>query len=283
MVSRKCLAGVLLAFNFLMSPAGTAEPAPPALLLAEVYREDIDPADYWVSEKLDGVRAYWDGRQLFFRSGHPVSAPAWFTRDFPATPLDGELWLGRGRFERLSGIVRKVAPIDAEWRDVRYMLFELPGGTGSFTERKDRLVRLVADAGVPWLQTVEQFRIGDRKTLKAKLEAVVAAGGEGLMLHRAGASYSSGRNDDLLKLKPYLDREARVVAHLPGAGRNAGRLGALLVEDDDRRRFRIGTGFTDAQRDSPPPVGSRVTYRYRGLTAKGLPRFPSFLRVRDDP
>jgi DNA ligase-1 len=103
------------------------------------------------------------------------------------------------------------------------------------------------------------------------------------MLHRAGASYSSGRNDDLLKLKPYLDREARVVAHLPGAGRNAGRLGALLVEDDDRRRFRIGTGFTDAQRDSPPPVGSRVTYRYRGLTAKGLPRFPSFLRVRDDP
>jgi len=283
MVSRKCLAGVLLAFNFLMSPAGTAEPAPPALLLAEVYREDIDPADYWVSEKLDGVRAYWDGRQLFFRSGHPVLAPAWFTRDFPATPLDGELWLGRGQFERLSGIVRKVAPIDAEWRDVRYMLFELPGGTGSFTERKDRLVRLVADAGVPWLQTVEQFRIGDRKTLKAKLEAVVAAGGEGLMLHRAGAPYSSGRSDDLLKLKPYLDREARVVAHLPGAGRHAGRLGALLVEDDDGRRFRIGTGFTDAQRDSPPPVGSRVTYRYRGLTAKGLPRFPSFLRVRDDP
>jgi len=266
---------------FLTMPALAAAEAAPALVLAEVYRNAIDPAGYWVSEKLDGVRAYWDGRKLYFRSGHPVPAPAWFTRDFPTTPLDGELWLGRNTFERLSGIVRKTEPVDAEWRQVRYMLFELPGAEGTFTTRKDRLAQWAEHAGIPWLQAVEQFRVADQKTLLAKLDSVVAAGGEGLMLHRADAPYTAGRSDDLVKLKPYLDREAKVVAHLPGAGRNTGRLGALLVADDNGRSFRVGTGFSDAQREAPPPVGSTITYRYRGLTAKGLPRFPVFLRLRE--
>ncbi|NCS65868.1 MAG: DNA ligase [Hydrogenophilales bacterium CG03_land_8_20_14_0_80_62_28] len=266
---------------FLTMPALAAAEAAPALVLAEVYRNAIDPAGYWVSEKLDGVRAYWDGRKLYFRSGHPVPAPAWFTRDFPTTPLDGELWLGRNTFERLSGIVRKAEPVDAEWRQVRYMLFELPGAEGTFTTRKDRLAQWAEHAGIPWLQAVEQFRVADQKTLLAKLDSVVAAGGEGLMLHRADAPYTAGRSDDLVKLKPYLDREAKVVAHLPGAGRNTGRLGALLVADDNGRSFRVGTGFSDAQREAPPPVGSTITYRYRGLTAKGLPRFPVFLRLRE--
>jgi len=272
----------LLALLAIANPAtAEATQTPPALILAEVYRNGIDPADYWISEKLDGARAYWDGRQLFFLSGRPVQAPPWFTRDFPAQPLDGELWLGRGGFERLSGIVRKDAPVDEEWRQVRYMLFELPGAAGTFTERKDRLPQLVDAAGVPWLQAVEQFRVADRAALMAKLKVVVAAGGEGLMLHRAEARYSAGRSDDLLKLKPYLDREARVIAHLPGEGRHKGRLGALLVADADGRQFRVGTGFSDAQRQNPPPIGSVITYRYRGLTARGLPRFPAFLRVRD--
>lgn len=275
------VAAAFLTSVFLAMPVMAAAVVPPALVLAEVYRNAIDPAGYWVSEKLDGVRAYWDGKQLYFRSGHPVPAPAWFTRDFPAIPLDGELWLGRGGFERLSGIVRKTEPVDAEWRRVRYMLFELPGAEGTFTARKDRLKQLLEHAGIPWLQAIDQYRVADRKTLLADLDKVVAVNGEGLMLHRADAPYSSGRSDDLVKLKPYLDSEAKVIAQLPGAGRNAGRLGALLVEDPDGRRFRIGTGFSDAQREAPPPVGSLVTYRYRGLTAKGLPRFPVFLRLRE--
>ncbi|MDD5364413.1 MAG: DNA ligase [Gallionellaceae bacterium] len=277
----RLVAGILLMLA-LLAISATAPAEPPALILADVYRDGIDPRGYWVSEKLDGVRAYWDGRRLYFRSGHPVPAPAWFSQDFPAVPLDGELWLGRGGFERLSGIVRKAAPVDAEWRQVRYLLFELPAGAGTFDERKDRLRRLVAEAGIPWLQAVEQFRVDDRKALKARLDDVVAGGGEGLMLHRADALYAAGRSDDLVKLKPYLDREARVVAHLPGKGRHAGRLGALLVEDPDGRRFRVGTGFSDAERENPPPLGSLITYRYRGQTAKGLPRFPSYLRQRDE-
>ena len=265
----------------LLVSAALAE-GPPPLLLAEIYRDSLNPANYWVSEKLDGVRAYWDGRQLLSRNGQSFVAPAWFSAGFPKQPLDGELWLGRGQFERLSGIVRKAVPVDAEWRAVSYRLFELPGAPGSFTERLARLRQLTEAAQVPWLQVVEQFRVTSREAPQARLDAIVGAGGEGLMLHRADAAYVAGRSEDLLKLKPYLDREARVIAHLPGKGKHAGRLGSLLVEDAGRQ-FRIGTGFTDAERDQPPPVGSLITYRYRGETATGLPRFPSYLRVRDEP
>lgn len=274
------LAGLLLAVACII--ASPVQASPPALLLAEIYRGGIDPGAYWVSEKLDGVRAYWDGQRLYFRSGHPVPAPAWFTRDFPVQPLDGELWLGRGTFERLSSIVRKTDPVDEEWRQVRYMVFELPQAPGTFTVREEHLAAVVAEAHVPWLQRVEQFRIADRESLNAKLDEVVAAGGEGLMLHRADALYSSGRNSDLLKLKPYLDREARVIAYQPGKGRYAGKMGALLVEDEAGRRFRVGSGFSTADRERPPPIGSLITYRYRGLTAKGLPRFPTFMRIHEE-
>ncbi|MEW6292097.1 MAG: DNA ligase [Pseudomonadota bacterium] len=251
------------------------------LLLAERYRGDIEVSRYWVSEKLDGVRAYWDGKQLRFRSGNPVHAPAWFVAALPQQPLDGELWTARGRFDQLSGIVRREIPNDADWRQVRYMIFELPDTPGSFTERAKRMQALVAAANVPWLGMVEQFRLPDAPALQRKLDEVVRGGGEGLMLHLAEASYVAGRSSMLLKVTPWLDAEARVIAHLPGKGKHAGKLGALRVEMPDGKSFSIGTGFTDAQRGNPPPIGSLVTYRYRELTRNGIPRFPRFLRVRD--
>ncbi|MDD5388193.1 MAG: DNA ligase [Gallionellaceae bacterium] len=254
---------------------------PPALAHAEIYRAGIDPAGYWVSEKLDGVRAVWDGEQLRFRSGRPIAAPLWFTQGFPARALDGELWLGRGQFERLSGIVRRETPDDAEWRGVRYMLFELPGAEGDFSARVAAMRRIVAEADLPRLRAVEQFRVTDQRALKRKFDDVVKGGGEGLMLHRADALYRAGRSDDLLKMKPWDDAEAVVVAHLPGKGKYAGKLGALLVELPDGRRLRIGGGFSDAQREHPPAMGATITYRYHGQTAKGLPRFAAFLRVRE--
>ena len=128
---------------------------------------------------------------------------------------------------------------------------------------------------------VDQFRVADHAELMARLEAVVAAGGEGLMLHHEDAPYRAGRSDDLLKVKPYLDAEARVIAHLPGQGRYAGLMGALLVEESSGRRFRLGNGFSDEERRSPPPIGSLVTFKYQGRTRHGLPRFASFLRVRE--
>lgn len=254
--------------------------AAPELLLANVYRDGIDLSAYLVSEKFDGVRAVWDGRELHSRAGYPIVAPAWFTAGWPKLPMDGELWLARGQFERLSGIVRREMPVDDEWRQVHYLIFELPDAAGSFRERVRRMQSLVSKAAVPWLQVIEQKPAVDRENLQKMLAAVLKSGGEGLMLHRAAALYETGRSDTLLKVKPWLDAEAVVIAHLPGKGKYAGQLGALQLRLPDGRSFRLGTGFSDAERRQPPPIGSVVTYRYRALTAKGLPRFASFLRVR---
>ncbi len=253
----------------------------PALMHARLWHEGDNPKAYWVSEKLDGVRAFWDGQTLRFRSGLPIAAPVWLTAALPKTALDGELWLGRGRFDELSGIVRRQVPVDADWRSVQYMLFDLPGAAGVFSERAQRLTALVAEVQQPWLHTVAQQHVPNAAALYILLRATIKGGGEGLVLHHANALWSPGRSDALLKLKLQPDEEARVVAHLPGKGRHAGRLGALLLEMPDGKRFALGTGFTDAQREAPPAMGSVVTYRYRGRTPKGLPRFASFLRVRD--
>ena len=275
---------LLVAWALFVGLAASAQTAaPPAILLANVYAGQVDPTAYLVSEKYDGVRAIWDGSALRFRSGRPIPAPAWFTACLPKQPLDGELWLGRGRFDALSGLVRRDPPDDAGWREVRYMLFELPDAPGSFEERARAIVALVRGAGCPALQAVEQTRVGNRADLKRRLDRTVAQGGEGLMLHLASAPYATGRSDVLLKLKPYLDTEAKVVAHRPGKGKHAGRMGALELQTPAGLRFRLGTGFSDAQRSDPPPIGSLVTYRYRDLTPSGRPRFASFLRIADPP
>jgi DNA ligase-1 len=277
----RLLALLIIAFSCPVQAAKTADA--PDILLAKIFNATVDPADYWISEKYDGVRAIWDGHELRFRSGRPVPAPTWFIDGLPTQALDGELWLGRDRFDELSAIVRKTEPVDAEWRQIRYMIFELPGAPGAFTERIVAIQQIVAASHLPNLEAVPQFRIGDRKTLKRRLEEIVKAGGEGLMLHRADASYHGGRSDDLLKLKPFEDAEARVIGHEPGKGRFTGLTGALRMEMPDGKRFRIGSGLTDAARRSPPPIGSLVTYRYQSLTANGLPRFPRYWRVRDEP
>jgi len=274
------VAATAITVNTDVAAQPAADLLPPALMLAKHWQSGLDPKDFLVSEKLDGVRAFWDGRTLRFRSGRVIAAPDWFTAALPVAPLDGELWLGRGSFDRLSGIVRRNVPVDAEWRELRYMIFDLPGASGPFGERAPRLAALLAAANVPWLQAVQQRLVPDRATLQRQLQQVVRAGGEGLMLHRADALWTPGRSDALRKLKPLPDEEARVLAHLPGKGRHTGRMGALRLELANGQRFALGTGFSDAQRDAPPPVGSLVTYRYRERTPAGLPRFASFLRVR---
>jgi DNA ligase-1 len=238
-------------------PAPAAVSPAPTFLLAERYHEGIDVSRYWVSEKLDGVRAVWDGKALRFRSGNPVPAPQWFVAALPAQPLDGELWLARGSFDQLSAIVRRQVPDDAEWRGVRYMIFELPDAPGTFTDRIEGIKGLVAAANLPWLQAVPQFRLADGAALQKKLREIVRQGGEGLMLHRADAAYETGRSSALLKLTPWLDAEATVVAHLPGKGKYAGMTGALQMEMPDGRRFALGSGLSDALRRNPPPFGAR--------------------------
>ena len=254
-----------------------------AVSLANTYRGVVDLSHYWVSEKLDGVRARWDGEALYSRGGNRFNAPAWFIDGFPAEALDGELWMGRRTFEVLSGTVRRKTPDASAWRRVRYMVFDLPGLAAPFDERLQRMRQMFDDPPSSHIALVEQFRVASEAELMATLEEVVADGGEGLMLRDGRSFHRAGRSDDLLKLKTYQDAEAIVVGHLPGKGKYAGLLGSLLVEMPDGRRFRLGTGFSDAMRRDPPPVGATVTFKYAGTTVNGIPRFASFLRIRHAP
>jgi DNA ligase-1 len=233
-----------------------------------------------VSEKFDGVRAVWDGQVLRFRSGRVIAAPRWFLSGLPQVALDGELWMGRGAFDRLSGVVRQAEPDDEAWRAVKYLVFDVPGHAAPFAQRVALVQSTLAQAQQPWLLPVAQREVKDVRALQALLQDMVRQGGEGLMLHRSDALWQAGRTDALFKLKLELDEEGLVVGHQPGKGRLAGMTGALLVQMPSGQRFALGSGLSDALRRDPPPVGAWVTYRYRERTPSGLPRFASFLRVR---
>ncbi|NKF24010.1 DNA ligase [Solimonas marina] len=280
MMLRALLLALLLAAPPLMAEAGD----PPRLMLADVFH-DGDPIDlsaYWVSEKYDGVRGYWDGHQLWTRGGTPLHPPPWFTAGWPARALDGEIWGGRQRFAFTSAVIRRDAPDDPGWRQLHLMVFDLPAEPGDFNARLKALRTLFATPHAATLRLVEQVHVASPAALRAQRDAVVAAGGEGLVLHRGGAPYRAERNDDLLKYKPLDDDEAVVIGYTPGQGKYDGMVGALKVRRADGLEFRVGSGLSDADRRHPPAIGSTITYVYNGLTVHGVPRFARFLRVRAD-
>jgi len=276
------VAGFVLSVALSWAACAPAWAQAPALTMANRYHPGIDLGAYWVSEKFDGVRGYWDGKQLLSRSGHPIHAPAWFTQGWPAEPADGELWAGRRGFQQAVSTVRQQTPDDAAWRQIRFMVFDLPAHPGDFTQRIASYRLWVAQRQQPWVQAVEQTRVPDHATLQRQLLEMDRAGGEGLMLHRGDTLYRAERSDNLLKLKTHEDAEAQVIGHTAGRGKYTGMTGALRVRSTDGREFHIGSGLSDALRRDPPAVGTWITYRYRGLNDSGLPRFATWLRVRTD-
>ena len=265
------------------APATTKDEADtaPKLLLAHVWENDTDLTGWWMSEKLDGVRAWWDGKQFLSRLGNVYHAPDWFVAGLPNMPLDGELWLDRKAFQRTVSIVRRQDKSE-HWREIKYVLFDAPGVGGPFEERQKALVETIRQQRPQYAKVLDQVRCKDIESLKAELARVESLGGEGLMLRQPGSNYEAGRSPTLLKVKTFHDAEGRVVEHLPGKGRHAGRLGAVVVKLPDGLTFSVGTGFSDAQRNDPPAVGCLITYRYQEMTDRGVPRFPSFVRVRSD-
>jgi len=270
----------LLLFLFLVAAADFSRSEPPLLMRAKSYHATINIEDYWASEKYDGVRAYWDGQQLLSRSGKIYPAPSWFTQPLPNTPLDGELWLGRQQFDQLSGIVRKHKPQPQDWKNIRYMVFDLPRAALIFDQRLAKLTILIADIDAGHIQLVPQKKFTSQPQLINHLNNLVNQGAEGLMLHKGSSYYHHKRNDDLLKLKQAQDAEAIVIKIIPGRGKYKGLMGAILVAMPDGKRFKIGSGFSDKERANPPALGSLVTYQYNGLSQNGIPRFARFLRQR---
>ncbi|HET9621123.1 MAG TPA: DNA ligase [Kofleriaceae bacterium] len=255
--------------------AGAKDTAPP-ILLAHKWPIDHDPTGWWMSEKLDGVRAYWDGETFVSRLGNSFLAPAWFTADLPADTLDGELWVARKKFARAISIVRS-ADAGADWREVCFVVFDAPNARGGFEERSAHAQRVLTRAGAPHARWLDHVPCTGVDHLRAELARVEALGGEGLMLRQPGSPYVVGRSTSLLKVKTFQDAEARVVGHAPGTGKHEGRVGALVVELGDGTRFNVGTGLSDAERAAPPAIGAIITFRYQELSDDGVPRFPSYV------
>jgi DNA ligase-1 len=253
----------------------------PPVLLAHKWENDVDLTGWWISEKLDGVRAWWDGERFVSRLGNQFFAPAWFTANLPKMPLDGELWGGRKLFQRTVGIVKRQDETPL-WKELKYVVFDAPKHGGVFEERVAFLDQLVKSLKHEFLHAVEHVACRGTDHLKEELARVEGLGGEGLMVRQPRSRYEAGRSSTLLKVKSFHDTEARVIGHVPGAGRHKGRLGALLVELPDGTQFNVGTGFSDAEREQPPKLGAIITFRYQELSNGGVPRFPSFVGERID-
>jgi DNA ligase-1 len=261
------------------SASSSSDANAPPVLLAHKWETDVDLTGWWLSEKLDGVRAYWDGTRFLSRLGNPFYPPESFTEKLPAHPLDGELFGGRKTFQRTVGIVKRQdrSPL---WNELTFVVFDMPAHPGPFEARIEAAKSALAN--VPRTRVLEHERCEGIAHLTRRLAEVEALGGEGLMARKPGSAYVAGRSDTLLKIKSFKDAEARVVDHLPGTGKHAGRLGALAVELADGTRFHVGTGLSDAERMQPPPRGAIITFRYQELTDGGVPRFPTFVGVRID-
>jgi DNA ligase-1 len=257
------------------------EAAGPKLLLAESWDNERDLAGWYMSEKLDGMRAYWTGEGFLSRQGNKFLAPAWFTEGFPKTPLDGELWIDRKAFQQTVSIVRRQDGSE-HWKRVSYVVFDSPNEPGTFEQRLKSIQTSGLEKNAAQLRILEQSICAGTDSLRAELTRIEALGGEGLMLRQPDSKYEFGRSSTLLKVKTFHDADAVVLGHQPGKGRHKGRLGALLVAMPNGTQFAVGTGFSDAQRAAPPAIGSTITYRFQELTDGGVPRFPSFVRERTD-
>ena len=261
-----------------LSPAAATKVSAPQQL-ARLYHDDIVMQDYYVSEKLDGIRGRWNGSSLITRNGNIINAPTWFVKNFPQQTVEGELWLARTSFAKTASIILRKTP-NEDWRNIKFMLFDLPEHKGTFSQRLIELRRLVDVIASPYLQVIPQFKLANKSELMQKLDELVEQGAEGLMLNHHNAYYQDGRSASLLKLKKHQDAEARVIKLIPGKGKYKNVLGSLLVELDSGLQFKIGSGFSDLQRQEPPQINTVITFKYYGLTARGIPRFASFLRIK---
>jgi len=267
---------LILVWLFLAAPAL----AGPDLLLLSKYRPGLDIAGWLMSEKLDGVRAHWTGRELLSRSGNRFAAPDWFTARFPPFALDGELWIGRGQFSDVQSVTSRFEP-HAGWRQVTYNIFEVPEAPGGLTDRLGRLERYLAANPGTSIRIIPQTPCRDQVHLRETLAGIEALGGEGLVLRNPDTPYETGRSANALKVKSYDDMEGMVVGYRPGKGKYAGVVGALEVQLENGARFFVGSGLDDADRRQPPPLGSIIVFRHQGFTVNDIPRFATYWRTKD--
>lgn len=252
----------------------------PKLFSLKVYRDDLNVTGWVMSEKLDGVRAYWDGDQLISRSGRVLSPPQSFTQGFPSFALDGEIWSRRGEFEHIASIVN-TKENKAGWDELTYNIFEVPHQKGGLLQRLNVLEAYLHLHTAEKLHILNQIIVNDEEDVRSFFEKVIARGGEGIVLRDPNEAYYTGRTSSALKYKPFTDAECMVTAVIEGKGKFSGQLGAVKC-DYQGKIIKIGSGFTSEQRKRSFEIGTVVSFKYYGLTHLGNPKYPVFLRVRTD-
>ncbi|MDD2357537.1 MAG: DNA ligase [Thiovulaceae bacterium] len=242
---------------------------------------DQNISGWMMSEKLDGIRGYWDGKQLLSRQNKPINAPKWFTQDLPPFALDGELWTMRADFENIQSIVMDDKPSE-KWKEITYNIFEVPNAEGNFTQRLQKAQDYISAHHLMHVRVITQKICNNKKELKKFLDEVLKKHGEGAVIKDGSKNYFEGRSDSILKVKLAQDMEGKVIGYKAGTGKYKGMMGSLKVELESGEHLFIGTGFSDETRKKPPILGSIITFKYFGFTKKGKPRFASYMRVRKD-
>ena len=253
--------------------------AKPDLFLLKTYDSSKEVVGWVMSEKLDGIRGFWDGETLVSRGGNLINAPAWFTQSYPPFAIDGELWTKRNDFENISSIVRSKDSGD-RWKNITHHIFEAPNQQGGLGERLSVLEKYLRTNPIPHLKILKQTLIQDKQQLEIFLEEVTSRKGEGIVVRNPSTLYKTGRLSSALKVKKYFDTECRVLKILSGKGKYKGKMGSVLCQTDNGKQLRIGSGFKDKDRDNPPAIGSEITFKYYGFTKKGKFKYPVYLRQK---
>ncbi len=247
----------------------------PSLLLLKTYK-DQDTTNWVMSEKLDGIRAYWDGKNLLTRNGKKINAPQWFTKDYPKFELDGELWTKRGDFENISSIVRDKIP-GQDWSKIKHYIFEVPNAKGGLFQRLEK----VKPYENKYLRVLPQIVIQDIEHQNRYFLDIISKKGEGIVVRDPKALYINKRTSKVLKVKKFQDTECEIIGYTQGKGKYKGKVGAIICQLANKISFKIGSGLSDSFRQNPPKIGTIISFKYQNFTKYGKPRFPVYLRIRE--
>lgn len=276
-------------------PAIPVAGQPISMMLAQVWdwNTGIDPTGWHMSEKLDGMRAYWTGQKMLTRNGNAIHIPIWLRAILPSTALDGELWLGPGMLRQVVSIVRKSSPRDPRWSQLKYMVFDAPNAPGGCEQRFAVLRKVANAARNRWILAgfttpadtfgcpvvfVEQTVCRSHAHLQRFHKKITTRGGEGAMLRRPRSAYVRSRTPALLKVIKKVRAEARVAGYNGGTGTNKGLLGSYQAELlNSGVRFNVGAGLKKVDRHNPMPLGTIITIQFKGLNPSGKPREPAYI------
>ena len=245
----------------------------------KIYEKNKQNIQNWhMSEKLDGIRAYWNGKELLSKNGNKIYAPLWFIKDFPSFELDGELWTKRDDFETIQNIVLDKTP-SKEWEKITYNIFEVPNAKGVFSKRLEKIDSYLKKHPNKYIKIIPQIICKDETHLNKYLNELLEKKAEGIILKNPYLEYESGRSDNLLKVKTFFDDEAIVIGHNFNKDK---KFKSLIVKQKNGVIFNLGGGFSNKQRENPPKIGEIISFKYYGFTKNGKPKFASFLRIREN-